>query len=74
MAPKEDELDRHESTAVDDILLSEKHLHQRDDEDAGVRIDAARLLDGLFDFLKPRVCEGKGKGTGSDDRVKQRDQ
>ncbi len=35
---------------------------------------AARLLDGLFDFLKPRVCEGKGKGTGSDDRVKQRDQ
>ena len=34
---------------------------------------AARLLDGLFDFLKPRVCEGKGKGTGSDDRVKQRD-
>ena len=47
MAPEEDELDRHEGTAVDDVLLSEKHLHQRDDEDAGVRIDAARLLDGV---------------------------
>ena len=47
MAPEEDELDRHEGTAVDDVLLPEEHLHQRDDEDAGVRIDTARLLDSV---------------------------
>ena len=47
MAPEEDELDRHEGTAVDDVLLPEEHLHQRDDEDAGVRIDTTRLLDGV---------------------------